>query len=189
MPLFFALDHQNYARWVPVFIRDLKDLPDSIKEEFKKGHWTVTRGNHRFSSLPIDQAHEQANKRVKGVGGIIGLTENHDMLERWIMTGSEISRIVEGFKGGNNEDDVLPHHEEGFAYQHRYTCICHTRDMIEVLLTESNPFEERSGDLVTLDNKVCESPDAVVYVYNIETLGQKQHNNFKQGVLNLMKLL
>jgi hypothetical protein len=27
-------------------------------------------------SLPIDHAHEQANKRVKGVGGIIGLTEN-----------------------------------------------------------------------------------------------------------------
>ena len=87
VPLFFALDHQNYARWIPIFIRDLEVLPDSIQVEFEKGHWTITRSNRRFSSLPVDQAHEKANKRVKGVGGIIGLTENHDMLERWIMTG------------------------------------------------------------------------------------------------------
>ena len=115
VPLFFALYHQNYARWIPIFIRDLECLPDSIQEEFKKGHWTITRNNCRFSSLPIDQAHEQANKRVKGVGGIIGLTENLDMLERWIMTGPEISRVVEDFTGtnDNNDDDELPHHEEG----------------------------------------------------------------------------
>ena len=31
-PLFFALDHVNYARWMPVHIRDMKSLPDSIKD-------------------------------------------------------------------------------------------------------------------------------------------------------------
>lgn len=34
VPLFFALDHQNYARWIPIFIRDLEVLPDSIQVEF-----------------------------------------------------------------------------------------------------------------------------------------------------------
>jgi len=97
VPLFFALDHQNYARWVPIFIRDLELLPASIHEEFEKGHWTINRSNRRFSALPIDHAHEQANKRVKGVGGIIGLTENPAMMERWIVTGPEISRVVEEF--------------------------------------------------------------------------------------------
>ncbi|KAK3879722.1 hypothetical protein Pcinc_015711 [Petrolisthes cinctipes] len=30
VPLFFALDHQNYARWMPVHIRDMKSLPVSM---------------------------------------------------------------------------------------------------------------------------------------------------------------
>ena len=34
-PLFFVLDHVNYARWVSVHIRDMKSLPQPIKEEFE----------------------------------------------------------------------------------------------------------------------------------------------------------
>ena len=30
-PLFFALDHVNYARWMPVHIRDMKHLPGPIR--------------------------------------------------------------------------------------------------------------------------------------------------------------
>jgi len=104
VPLFFALNHQNYAWWLPVFIKDMECLPDSIQAEFEKGHWTVTCSNLRFSSIPIDKAHKQANERVKGVGGIIGLTENPDMLERCIVTGPEISRVVEEFTSVNDSD-------------------------------------------------------------------------------------
>lgn len=131
-------------------------------------------------NLPIDQAHEQANKRVKGVGGIIGLTENRDMLERWIVTGPEISRVVEEFTGANDNDDdeELPHHEEGYASQHRF--LRHAKDLMEVLLSNGNPFEEHSGDLVTLDNKVCESAAAAVSVHEVESMGQKQYSNFRQ---------
>ena len=183
VPLFFALDHQNYSRWIPIFIRDLEALPDSIQEEFEKGHWTITRSNRRFSSLPIDHAHEQANKRVKGVGGIIGLTENPVMLERWIVTGPEISRVVEEFTGVNDNDDdeELPHYEEGHASQHRFQS--HARDLTEVLLSKGNPFEEDSTDLVTLDNKVCESAAAAISVRQVESTGQEQYNNFRESVL------
>ena len=34
-PLFFALEHVNYSRWMPVHIRDMKSLPDTIKDEFE----------------------------------------------------------------------------------------------------------------------------------------------------------
>ena len=117
LSLFFSLDHQNYARWLPIHIRDLEVLPDSIQVEFDQGYWTITRRNRRFSSIPIDHALEQAIKRVKGVGGMIGLTEKPDMLEHWIMTGPEISRVVEEFTGANDNDDdeELPHHEDGCA--------------------------------------------------------------------------
>lgn len=77
VPLFFALDHINYARWVPIHIRDMKALPDSIRKEFQEcHHWVLSRTNRAFSAMPLDQVHEQENKRVKGTGGAVGLTEN-----------------------------------------------------------------------------------------------------------------
>jgi hypothetical protein len=36
VPWFFALDHQNYARWISVYIRDMESLPTSIQEEFEE---------------------------------------------------------------------------------------------------------------------------------------------------------
>ena len=165
--------------------RDLKDLPEVIFEEFQIGNWTITRSNRRFSSFPIDQAHEHANKKVKGVGGIIGLTENRDMLERWIVTGPEISRVVEDFTGANDNDDdnELPHHEEGYASQLRF--LSHAKNLTEVLLNDGNPFEEHTRDvLVTLDNKMCESADAAISIYRVESLGEEQYKIFKQSVLD-----
>ena len=76
-PLFFALDHVNYTRWAPIHIRDMKALPEPIKDEFQEQcHWVVPKTKNKFSAIPIDQAHEQENKIVKGRGGAIGLTEN-----------------------------------------------------------------------------------------------------------------
>lgn len=75
--LFFALDHTNYSRWVPIHIRDMKSLPASVKQEFcDDGHWVVSKTRRKYSSIPIDQAHEQENKNVKSAGGAVGLTEN-----------------------------------------------------------------------------------------------------------------
>ena len=59
----------------------------------------------QFLILTHRSAHQQANTRVKGVGGITGLTQNRDMLERQIVTGPEINRVVEEFTGANDNDD------------------------------------------------------------------------------------
>lgn len=77
VPLFFSLGHINYARWVPIHLRDMRSLPDAIKNEFEeKQHWVLSKTNNKFSAMPIDQAHEQMNKNVKSSGGAVGLTEN-----------------------------------------------------------------------------------------------------------------
>lgn len=79
VPWCFALDHHNYSRWISVPIRDMESLYPctSIHQEFKEyGHWAVKKTTNRFSSMPIDQAHEQNNELVKGSGGAMGQTEN-----------------------------------------------------------------------------------------------------------------
>ena len=68
---FFALDHPNYARWLPGHIRDMMTLhstaPD-IFTECEKDHFVVHKTHNAFSVIAIDHAHEQNNRLVKGDG-------------------------------------------------------------------------------------------------------------------------
>jgi len=54
VPWFFTLDHHNYARWLPIHIRDMESLPAPILKEFEEhGHWVVNKTTNRFSTMPI----------------------------------------------------------------------------------------------------------------------------------------
>ena len=60
-PLFFALDHVNHSKWMPVHIRDMS-LPYPIEDEFEKQcQWVLSKISKNFSAIPIDKAHEQEN--------------------------------------------------------------------------------------------------------------------------------
>ena len=75
----------------------MKLLPLTFHEEFKK-HWVVSKTNNRFSCMPLDQSHEQENAKVKGKGGVIGLTENPIALQRWLICGPELANCVSEFE-------------------------------------------------------------------------------------------
>ena len=45
--------------------------------------------------MALDQAQEQLNALVKGEGGAVGLAENAAALRRWMVAGSEISRMIQ----------------------------------------------------------------------------------------------
>ena len=45
-----------------------------------------------FSSIALDQAHEQMNEMIKGEGGPIGLTESPDAFERCMTAGPGVVR-------------------------------------------------------------------------------------------------
>ena len=107
------------------------------------GRFVITRSCHRSFSLPIDHAHKQKNKKSKESGGAIGLTENPQMLGRWMVTGPELCRVVDEFEGVLNELDELPHHQEGRASQTRF--LSRVRDLFDVILMNGNPFERASN--------------------------------------------
>ena len=101
VPWMFAFDHTNYARWLPIHIKDmvqLKERVPSVYEEFNKGNFVVQKSTHVFSTMAMDQAHEQMNDLIKGDGGVIGITANPSALIKWITAGPEISRIVDEFE-------------------------------------------------------------------------------------------
>ena len=52
-PYFFAFGHTNYARWTPVFLRDMAQLPTrhpDVYENFKKGLFVVQRSQKNLVS-------------------------------------------------------------------------------------------------------------------------------------------
>jgi len=138
----------------------------AIAAEFKNGNFVVNKTNRAFSSLPIDQAHEQNRKIVKGDGGAIGLTESSTQLLRWMVSGPEMSRIIKDFELSQQlvrdiakqeeqeeqeEQEDLRHHEQIKGVQNtswnQVNAVCST---IEEM---GNPFADQTGDLFVLDTR------------------------------------
>ena len=126
VPWFFSLDHFNYSRWISVHLRDmvtLSHLHPQIYDNFLKGYFTVQKTNHSFSKIAIDQAHEQNNAVVKDDGGAVGLTESPAALQRWMVSGPEMARLVNEFEASiiRAETSVdIRHHEERSGVQNAF---------------------------------------------------------------------
>ena len=80
-PVFFALDHTHYARWISVFVNELKLLKVKVSklfEEFLSGLFSVKYSDGQFSGVGYDQAHEINNKRMKSKSGFGDLFNKED---------------------------------------------------------------------------------------------------------------
>ncbi len=181
VPWFFALGHIHYARWIPVHLRDmvaLKDTHPDVYGEFLKGKFTVKKTTHSFSAMAIDQAHEQNNASVKGDGGAVGLTENPAALQRWMVSGAEMARVIGEFESFTEErEKVDTHHHE----QTKHTQMAFAGDvraLAGVMEDMGNTFSEKSNDLLVLDTRDLADTAVINSLKNIEKLGQEQYDSY-----------
>ena len=178
----FALDHINYARWLPVHISDmfnLKKTHPGVYHQFMNGHFSVQKTNNVFSAISIDQCHEQMNKLVKGEGGAVGLTEDPQALERWLVAGPEISRLILEFENSFQSIESQTskrHHEQNPNTQKTFAKDVNA--LVDTFEEMGNPFLENNGDLLTLDTKIIMSKEVIQTVNTIEKKGQQQYDTF-----------
>ena len=139
----------------------------------------------RFFSLPNDQAYEQNNKIVKGDGGAIGLTEGSTQLLRWMVSGPEISRIINDFElsqelvrniSKQEEQEHLRHHEQMKGVQNTF------RNQVNVVCSTieemGKPFTDQTGDLFVLDTRDTADSKVVETVRTVEQLSKDQYQQF-----------
>ena len=92
---------------------------------------------------------------VKGDGGEIGLTENSSELRRWTVAGPEKSRLIAEFEAAMEEDQAkapdLRHYEQVKSIQSTFEK--QVLDLVTVVETMGNPFDEHSVDLLVLDTR------------------------------------
>lgn len=180
VPWFFALGHTNYARWIPVHLRDMVTLATkhpSVYTQFLAGNFTVKKTTHAFSAMAIDQAHEQNNALVKGDGGAVGLTENPAALRRWMVSGPEMARVIAEFQATSETKKADHKHHE----QTKHTQVAFARDvrsLTKVIGEMGNPFCDDSKDLLVLDSRDLADPAVINTVREIEKLGQEQHHSY-----------
>uniref|UniRef100_H3APT7 Uncharacterized protein n=1 Tax=Latimeria chalumnae TaxID=7897 RepID=H3APT7_LATCH len=177
MPWFFALDHVNYAHWLPVHIQDmvaLKETHRTVLDEFQKGNFVVQQSTHSFLLIALDQSHEQTNKYIKGEGG---LTENTAALRRWMVAGPEVARVVAEFEesmggeessGGHHEQ--VPHMQASFAKD--------VKALVAAFKELGNPFFEDSEELLTLDIKDIMDDTVVKSIRSTKLLGSMPYEAY-----------
>jgi len=87
-----------------VHLKDMSELNTKhpyVARKFSEGLFTVQKTERVFSSIPIDQTHEQNNVCIKGDSGAVGLTDNPSALLCWMVAGPEVARLIEEFQDGN----------------------------------------------------------------------------------------
>ena len=177
-PWFFCLDHINYARWVPIHIQDMVNLNEAhpnIAGKFNNGNFTFCKTKRMFSSIAIDQAHEQHNAIVKGDGGAVGLTQNPEAFKCWLVAGPEMARVTaqsEASIHGVRKKKFLEtrHHEQTKGNQVIF--VKHVKGLVEVMEGIGNPFMEESKDLLRLDSRDIIDPVVDVVFTRLRMLGR-----------------
>ena len=161
----------------------MKSLNTEAKSVLSKS-WVVQKTNHRFSTIPLDYAHEQENGKFKGKGGIIGLTQEPQALKKWIISAPEKARVLPEFENVFKHDTDLEldyrHDDENMSMQSAFQK--EISSLIEKIREYGNPFFEISDELIVLDSCICVAKNCVNMMRDIETIGKRQYDNFKRDI-------
>ena len=175
VPWMFSLDHTNYARWLPVHIKDMVQLHQvvpSVHVQFDHGNFVVQKSARVFSTTALDQAYEQMNEHMKGDGGVLGITDNLTAMTMWTTAGAETTQIINEFKisFGKTHKNSTQHHDQGPWTQSKFAK--HVKVMVATFEELDNPFMESSKDLIVLDTKEVMGKDAVTNLQTIRAKGK-----------------
>lgn len=176
---FHVLDHTNYARWLPVHVRDMLMLVVKhplVYEEFMKGNFVVQKSAKKFSLIAKDQAHEQSNKILQAHGGAVGLYEDDDALLLFMLTAPDCARIVKEFEATNTTNDESAHHEEAHSLQLKFKK--DVQSFVKVVEQLGNPFRATSQELVSLDTQCVVEPSVVDSLSTIHEVGRELHQKY-----------
>lgn len=212
LPWLFAMDRTHYSRWLSVHVHDMKNIFHSNEHvfmEFKAGKFAINKTFNSFSTIALDQAHEQLNALIKGKarknlsiykkhlltgnGGAIGITDNPAALLRWTLAGPETSRSIQEFEDTNfqnsNSNCNRFHHEQTTATQTRF--LIEVKELLNVFEDLGNPFEEEDGLLLTnLKSKTIFDSPAVNSVRTAYACGKEQYETFvKERLVTSHKMI
>ena len=189
-PYFFAMDRTNYYRWLPVYLVDMQTLDSvypSVKHKFLNGNHAVSRSQNSFAQVWTDIALKQSvNLDSKSKGGIVGITQKLEALERWFLTCHKRAAITSAIK----EMCCIEDSEHVGTYKESLLARIRRDEKDVQKLMEmfdsgmlSNPFTKLSEDnevmpLINIATGAVVPRPAAERLINAEDLGEAQMDEF-----------
>lgn len=110
--MFFACNHQNYARWTVKYHYNLTKVGETHPglEDFKNSFFGIKRTGKSFSSQPIDLTLEQTINAdaARKLTGIVHLTDSISARQRWARShdirSTIITHVLEEIGIGKSQD-------------------------------------------------------------------------------------
>ena len=187
---FFSHDLLNYARLMPLHIAQMNSLEkeDPVTwEALKSGDFVVNKSEILFTSLFTDQTLEQEIKGLKKHGGIVGLSQNEEALDRLLHTTPHLARIVSQFLLS------FPHPSQNTSQPKEHYHLCGNTSLrtsqnalklqqsLE-LYCEGNPYAIKTP-LKSIVSSALIPPKAKQDILTYAKLGQKQYEDFVEDRL------
>ncbi|KAK1904701.1 Beta-glucanase [Dissostichus eleginoides] len=185
IPWFRAAGRMNYAKYMPVYIAEMKALEKSQPDSYKfmrEGGFVVRRSDERnFNCVATDQALEQTiNREGKGQGGIIGFTLRKGALKRWLITRHVTSEYCDAMTELCDAAAHAPksHKEHGAARMDRDER--ETIKIMEFVQDRQNPFdlEKVPDELINITSGQVASQKVAKDLSSFLEDGEKLNANF-----------
>ena len=97
---FFAHDHLNYARLMPLHLAQMNALEQddpATWDALKSGDFVVAKSEVPFTQLFTDQTLKQEIKMLKRHGGMVGLSQDEAALDRLVTITPHLTHLVKQF--------------------------------------------------------------------------------------------
>ena len=184
MKCIFGHDLFNYSRLIPVHISQMNELQEKepdIWEGLCSGNFAVNKSGIPFTSLFTDQALEQEIKHLKRHGGIVGVSQNEDALDRLMYTTPHLSKIVKRYLSSLSDRGDKTPKKEHYQLQCSFSIRCvenATKIYDKIILhCDGNPYTNGTP----LKNIVSCAiiPDvAKGHILNLASIGQTRYIEF-----------
>lgn len=146
LPLMARYDHYNYLKSMTVYIAEMQQLPVVVKTAFECGDFVIKKTDAKFNHVDADHAQEWLVGTSKDAGGISGITNKDDTLQKWALSFHWRTNITDktlsmyGLKS-----NVGKHNEETPGRRNRDICdentILKYLQHLKVLSEDVNPDE------------------------------------------------
>ena len=179
-PLFFHQDRLKYAQHVPDYLARMTSLKDSdpnVWKEFTNGNFCVKKSLIPFTSIGVDHALEQENRKMKVLGGLKGITQKPETLARFFLIAPEMSRLSQEAEkaAGVTPQSRKQHHELSESRtQREYKRI----EQLETVLKDSNPFQFQGDQLLNIISKSVMPQSVHMDILQREEKGKDAYHSF-----------
>ena len=179
VPLLFAFNHQNYARYLTynhILLSNMKtDNPDAYDDLAKYGPG-VSLSGQAFSSIPDDLVTEIGpNRESKTRGGPMrgGYSTSPEAVDTFYKNSHKVAklRLLTKERLRIKTQNVHSETKSGAKSRHEKQVI----SLVEKLCTYSNPFE---GPAHTLATGVQIAPEIVTGLLTARSTGEEMHRKF-----------